>query len=219
LSIGDRTVVEHILGRLAYHGISEVWINVHHHAQQFPEQLGDGTRYGVQIRYVHEARPLGTAGTPRLLRRHLGDEPLLVHYGDILTDHDLGALEATHARTGAWATMLTHQRCSANSYAFFDGGDRIRAFYQRPSKPPAGAERSWVFSGVSILSAACLDAIPDEPLVHLPAHVFPILAEVGRLCGQRLEGYRCAIDSRQQLSEARQAFEDGTFRPAPRRSL
>lgn len=218
LDVGDRTIVEHILGQLSQHGVEDVWINVHHHAPQFPAKLGDGSRYGVKLSIVHEDTPVGTAGTPRDLRERLCGDAVLVHYGDILTNHDLGGLMETHRRTGAEATIVVHRRPHSNSYVFVDEQDRVTRFVERPSKPPAvGPEGCWVFSGICVLSEGLLARIPPAPNVDLPRDVFPQLALSGGLVAHRLNGYRCAIDSPERLQSARDALAQGTFVPASRR--
>lgn len=215
LDVGGSAIVEHILVRLARHGISEVYVNLHHHASAFPAQLGDGARWGVKLHYLHEATPLGTGGTTRDLLERL-DEDLLVHYGDILTEHDLGALVAAHRRRGAQATVLLHQRAGSNSFARLDADDRVTAFYERPAVMPApGAGKPWVFSGICVLSPACAGVLraagaPGSAL-DLPRHLFETLAAQGGLFGQRLSGYRCAVDSQERLEAARRAYAGGQF--------
>jgi NDP-sugar pyrophosphorylase family protein len=216
LPIDGRTIVEHILDGIASAGVTDVWINLHHHADQFPRTLGDGARFGVRLHYLVEAEPLGTAGTVASVRGEIGDEPLLVHYGDILTDHDLAGLVRSHGHTSAWATLLVHQRAGSNSVAVFGDGARITMFLERPAATPKDVE-PWAFSGICVLSPEAMACIPASMPADLPAHVFPALAERGRLYGQRLHGFRCAIDSPQRLEIARRACASGAFVPAARR--
>ncbi len=206
LPLGDRTIVEHIVASLAKAGCDEVWINLHHLGEQLPPVLGDGERFGLRIHYVWESRPRGTAGTVADLRDRVGDE-LLVHYGDIVTDHDLAGLVATHRRSGAWATMLVHQRSGSNSVALLGDDDRVLAFHERPTRAVELHGRTpWVFSGVCVLADAAMVAIPTGIPADLPADVFPALARAGRLHAQRLAGARVAIDSPERLALARATF-------------
>ncbi len=216
LEVGEHAIVEHILGSLAAHGCTEVWINLHHHAAQFPARLGDGRLWGLRIHWLLEAEPLGTAGTVTSMRAEIGDDPLLVHYGDILTDHDLGALVAHHRATGGWATALVHHRPGSNSVAVLGANDRIEAFVERPSIPVIGPDQ-WAFSGICVLSPSAVAGIPRGARPDLPAHVFPVLAERGLLFAQRLAGFRCAIDSPDRLDIARRALASGAFVPTARR--
>jgi mannose-1-phosphate guanylyltransferase len=216
LTIGDRAIVEHILGSLAASGCDEVWINLHHHAEQFPATLGLGGRFGLRIHYVWESQARGTAGTVADLRSVVGNE-LLVHYGDILTEHDLGELAAAHRRNRGWATMLVHQRAGSNSVALLAADDRVEAFHERPQLAvDPGLREPWVFSGICVLGAPAIAAIPSAGHPDLPRDLFPALADAGRLHAQRLAGFRCAVDSPERLALARAAIASSTFVPPTR---
>ncbi|MBC8068674.1 MAG: nucleotidyltransferase family protein [Deltaproteobacteria bacterium] len=206
ITVGSRAIVEHILASLVAAGCDEVWINLHHHAEQFPATLGTGARFGLRIHYVWEPQTRGTAGTVADLRARVGDE-LLVHYGDILTDHDLGGLLDAHRRRQSWATLLVHQRSGSNSVALLGDDDRVLAFHERPQHPVEhGACSAWVFSGICVLGRSAMAAIPGDACPDLPRDLFPALAAAGRLHAQRLAGFRCAIDSPERLALARSSF-------------
>lgn len=216
LPVGDRSILEHIVARLAHSGVTDVWINVHHLAERFFPVLGDGSRHGVRVHLVHESTPRGTAGTVRELADCFGeDDDLIVHYGDVLTDHDLTGLLAHHREQQAWATILVHQRIGTNSRAVLGADDRVVDFLERPSRMAQGHIPWWAFSGVCVLSSRARAAIPSLPVCDLPAHVFPTLAHTGHLVAQRLDGFRVAIDSPARLELAREAVAAGTFASDP----
>ncbi|HEY0708085.1 MAG TPA: nucleotidyltransferase family protein [Polyangia bacterium] len=216
LDVGGQAIAAHILMRLARHGFREIYLNLHHHADAFPAHLGDGAQFGVKLHYLHEATPLGTGGTSRNVLMQLRED-LLVHYGDILTEHDLGALLRAHQGHDAFATALVHQRVGSNSRATLDADDRITTFAERPPQTPspdaAAASPSWAFSGICVLSPRCLDWLPGptDRALDLPRDLFQPLALTGRLFAQRLSGYRCAVDSQERLAAARRAYVDGQF--------
>ncbi|MCG8555213.1 MAG: nucleotidyltransferase family protein [Proteobacteria bacterium] len=213
LEVGDRAIVEHILGALARHGICEVHLNLHHHAQQFRNHLGSGARYGLAISFSYEQSPLGTAGTLRALREHFDDGPLLVHYGDVLTEHDLASLFGVHCERSALATLLVHRRRGSNSYAHVDERGLVKRFVERPRVAPpfADPEGSWAFSGLCVLSQAALDELDVMQAQDLPRDAFPRWAAAGNLWAQSLAGYRCAVDSPERLKSARKDFDSGRF--------
>jgi mannose-1-phosphate guanylyltransferase len=215
LQVGGSAIVEHILRRLAGHGFRDVLVNLHHRAEQFEPRLQRGQRFGVQLRYLHEPAPLGTAGTSLQVLAE-GTEDLLVHYGDILTDHDLFALWQQHRTTGAAATILVHQREGSNSAVKLGADGRVTQFLERPRQPPDDdGQPTWVFSGICVLSPAALPALGDRPgpaPLDLPRDVFPALVEQGVLFAQPLAGFRCAIDSQARLESARAAFGQGRVR-------
>lgn len=211
LEVGRLALAEHTLLRLAGAGLRDVFVNLHFGAEMLRERLGDGARYGVRIQYFRENSLLGTAGTPRALAALAGDEGLLVHYGDVLSEHPLAELVQRHQASGAPARIVVHERAGSNSRVLLGAGDRVERFLERPS-PMAAAEAPshWAFSGICALSAGCLASLPEAP-ADLPRDVFPQLASQGQLFAERHVGYRCAIDSPARLESARRAWETGAL--------
>src|SRR5207244_12331802 len=83
LPVGDRPLLERIIAQLREAGIHRVNLTTHYRAESIAGHFGDGAEFGVEIRYVNEATPLGTPGSPALLEH--ADEPILVMNGDIVT--------------------------------------------------------------------------------------------------------------------------------------
>ena len=207
LDVGGTPILGHILGNLARHGFRQVVVNLHHHGEVIEAHCGDGSRYGVAVSYVREARLLGTAGSVKHAEALLaGEGPVLVHYGDVLTDQDLGALLATHREKRALATLLLHRRVS-NSVVVLDGEGRVVRLLERPSaEERAGVDSPWVNSGVYLLDPSVLGLIPPDTACDFPRDIFPGLIAGGRVFGHPLTGYRCAIDSPERLEQARRDF-------------
>ncbi len=103
LPVGDRPLLEHIVGQLQQAGIRRVNLATHYKADVIAEHFGDGSRFSLDIEYVNEDRPLGTAGAVGLL----GDsgEPLLVMNGDILTDVNIATMLDFHRANRADMTV------------------------------------------------------------------------------------------------------------------
>jgi mannose-1-phosphate guanylyltransferase/phosphomannomutase len=208
LEVAGAPILGHILRNLARHGFTQVVLNLHHCGEAIAAHCGDGSRYGVRLAYLREDRLLGTAGAVKNAQAHLaGAEPFLVHYGDVLTAQDLGALLAAHRQSGARATLLLHRRAGSNSMVAMDGGRRITGLLERPTAAQrAGVDAPWVNSGVYLLDPAVLDAIPPGAPCDFPRDVFPGLIAGGRVFGHPLTGYRCAVDSPERLEQARREF-------------
>jgi len=208
LDVGGTPILGHILGNLARHGFRQVVINLHHMGEAIESHCGEGSRYGVQITYQREERLLGTAGSVRNAREHFaGTGPVLVHYGDVLTDQDLGALLETHLNKGALATLLLHRRIGSNSVVVLDAESRIQRLLERPTpEERAAVDSPWVNSGIYLLDPSVLELIPPGIPCDFPKDIFPGLIAGGRVFGHPLEGYRCAIDSPERLEQARREF-------------
>jgi len=93
LLAGGKPLIEWHLERLAAAGVNYVVINTSHLAEQFPQSLGDGSRWGLRIRYAYEgATPLETGGGMLNALPLLGSAPFVAISGDIFCDADFAAL-------------------------------------------------------------------------------------------------------------------------------
>ena len=93
LPVGDRTLIEHHIARLAAAGITELVINLSHLGDLIRDAIGDGARLGVSIAYSDEGHaPLETGGGIVKALPLLGQAPFLVINGDVWTDYPLGTL-------------------------------------------------------------------------------------------------------------------------------
>lgn len=99
LKIGRYRLIEYHLLKLAAAGFEEVIINTYHLADQFEPALGDGSNYGIPIRYSHETRLMGTGGGVAQAMPLLGAQPFIVISGDIWTDYNFKSL-MSHTLTG-----------------------------------------------------------------------------------------------------------------------
>lgn len=92
LPVGGKPIIAWQIERLAAGGFRDLVVNHSHLGAMIEEALGDGSRYGVRIRYSHEPRALETAGGVAQALHLLGAEPFAVVSGDIYTEFDYGTL-------------------------------------------------------------------------------------------------------------------------------
>jgi MurNAc alpha-1-phosphate uridylyltransferase len=98
LIVGGKPLIVWHLEKLAAAGVRYVVINTSHLAEQFPDTLGDGSRWGLRIRYAYEGTtPLETGGGMLNALPLLGSEPFIAVNGDIWTDADFSTLPAEPA--------------------------------------------------------------------------------------------------------------------------
>lgn len=90
LQVGSRRLIEHHIERLSNQGFKEIIINTHHLAELVETTLGDGSAYGVTLKYSRETHALlETGGGIANALPLLGEQPFLVVNGDILCDYSL----------------------------------------------------------------------------------------------------------------------------------
>jgi CBS domain-containing protein/GTP:adenosylcobinamide-phosphate guanylyltransferase len=107
LPVGDKPLMEIIIGQLRQAGIRQVNVTTHYQRDKIKAHFGDGQNHGVALKYVDEDTPLGTAGALALMGRQ--DEPLLVINGDILTDVDFRAMLHFHREHCAEMTVAVRK--------------------------------------------------------------------------------------------------------------
>jgi NDP-sugar pyrophosphorylase family protein len=107
LPVGGRPLIELIIESLRNSGIQRIALTTHYMPEIIVNHFGDGASFGVDITYINEPEPLGTAGALGLLAPTTSS--LLVVNGDVLTAVDYRALVAFHREQGADFTLAVHQ--------------------------------------------------------------------------------------------------------------
>ncbi|MEX0982316.1 MAG: nucleotidyltransferase family protein [Bacteroidales bacterium] len=112
LHFRTKTMLEHVIEKLKLHGITEVVINIHHHAEQIVEFVRKHDDFGINISFSDEQEQLMDTGGAIVKARELleGRGPFLVHNVDIFTDLDLNALYHSHMEGRALATLAVRER-------------------------------------------------------------------------------------------------------------
>lgn len=131
LPVGGRPLLELIIEQLRQSGIQRINVTTHHRAEKIIKHFGDGKAFGVEIKYVTEARPLGTAGALGLMEA--SNEPLLVINGDVLTRVDFRAMLAYHREHGADLTVAVRRYDWQMPYGVIEcDGPRVRQVREKP---------------------------------------------------------------------------------------
>jgi dTDP-glucose pyrophosphorylase/CBS domain-containing protein len=106
LPVGDRPLMQLIIDQLRVAGVSNVFVTTHYQPEKIKRYFGSGKDFGVNIEYVSEDKPLGTAGALGLLKALF--KPLLVINGDILTRMDIRGMLDYHNKQGADFTVAVY---------------------------------------------------------------------------------------------------------------
>jgi len=132
LPVGGRPVMEHIVEQLKDAGITQVHVTTHYLPEKIKDHFGDGSQFGVDLKYLCEETPLGTAGSLGLM-----DPPqdtLLVINGDILTRVDFSAMLAFHREQEALITVGVRKYDLAVPYGVVEGeGGFVTRLEEKPT--------------------------------------------------------------------------------------
>lgn len=109
LKVGDRPILQIILERFIEAGFYRFYMSTHYLPEVIQDHFGDGSAWGVQIQYVHEPEPLGTGGALGLLPDDVGNHPLIMMNGDLLTRVNFQHLLRFHQRHKGIATACLRE--------------------------------------------------------------------------------------------------------------
>jgi mannose-1-phosphate guanylyltransferase/phosphomannomutase len=185
----NRPMMEHIVRLLARHGFDEIVVTVAYLANHIRNYFGDGSEFGVDLRYAVEEEPLGTAGSVRNAAAQL-DDTFMVISGDVLTDIDLSEVWKAHQQSGAVATIGLKRVENPLEFGIVitrDDGS-IERFLEKPGWGQVFSDT--VNTGIYVLEPEVIDAIEAGRPVDFSGEVFPSLLEAGRsLHGAVADGY------------------------------
>jgi dTDP-glucose pyrophosphorylase/predicted transcriptional regulator len=105
LEIGGKAILETILERFISQGFFNFFISAYYLSDQIQNYFGDGSKWGVNISYIIEEKPLGTAGVLGMIPNDLGNFPLIMMNGDLLTDINFQHLLNFHKNHDGVATV------------------------------------------------------------------------------------------------------------------
>ena len=198
----NKPVLGHILDLLKYHDITEIIITLQYMPSVIQDFYGDGSSLGLDIKYVVEETPLGTAGSVKNAAPHL-DDTFLVISGDALTNFNLQAAIQHHRRSRALATLTLYPVPNPREYGVIvtDEGGRITHLLEKPDWSAIRSDT--VNTGIYVLEPAVLDEIPDGLPYDFSMDLFPELLQRGKpLYGYVAEGYWCDVGTIEEYMRA-----------------
>jgi mannose-1-phosphate guanylyltransferase len=204
----------HVIKYLRSYGYDDIAINVHYLAEAITAALGDGSAFGVRLKYLHEETLMGSAGALKPLEAYFGNDTFVVVGCDDLTDLPLDQIAAMHQRKHAIATIGLVARDHVDQYGVVvtneDG--RITGFQE---KPEPGTERSkLVNTGIYVFSPEIFSRIPADTFYDFGKQVFPELLAGGLpFYGfDAGDAYWCDIGTPGEYRRASDDVVNGVFR-------
>jgi len=204
LPLAGRPLLEHTITYLRDSGITDLAINLHHLPQAVIDYFGDGSSWGVSLRYSVEEKLLGSAGGVKRLQDFF-DETFIVYYGDLFTQADLNPMIDLHRQSGAPATMGLYRVPDPWNRGIVELNEE-QVITRFAEKPP----REQVFSdlanaGIYVLEPEVLDSIPAGQMYDFGHDVFPdMLAKGVPIAGYVIEETLIDIGLPEKYEEANQ---------------
>lgn len=171
LLVGNKPMLEIILEQCVEAGFRKFFISVNYLKQQILEYFGDGSRWGIEIHYLEEQQPLGTAGSLGLLPQSQ-NQPILVMNGDILSRVDHAKVLLFHEEQQASATICVRVHEAQIPFGVVQTeGPCVLSLEEKP------VLRQYVSAGIYVLNPGLLDLLPSNQSCDMPTLLENALAQ------------------------------------------
>ncbi len=218
LPIAGKPVTEHQIIAAQKAGITTLVLATSYLSEVFTPYFGDGSKWGIDLRYAVEKEPLGTGGAIAHAATYLdagdADQAVVIFNGDILTGHDLSAQISFHQRQKADVTLhLIHvEDARAFGCVPTDDEGRVLAFMEKMENPIT----NWINAGCYIFNREIVDAIPQGKVISVERETFPGLVESKRrVFGYKESAYWLDIGTPAALFKGTRDYVAGDFIAAP----
>ncbi|MFH1687481.1 MAG: sugar phosphate nucleotidyltransferase [bacterium] len=187
--VANMPMMRHVIELLKRHDITQITSLLYFQPEKIRDYFGDGSKFGVEMKYAQPDDDYGTAGAVRYAADSAG-EPILVISGDLVTDFDLTTAISWHQENQADATILLTRMENPLAYGIVitDDDGRIVRFLEKPSWGEAFSDT--INTGIYILQPEALRLIPPKTNFDFSQNLFPLmLSKKMALCGRIMKGY------------------------------
>ena len=196
LMLAGKPILEHIINRAKKEGFSNFVISIHHLGHIIEEYFGDGLKLGVNIEYLREEFPLGTAGALSLIQPVPGLS-FVVTNGDVISDIRYGELLNFHEQHKPMATMAIRSHEWQNPFGVVQiEGIEITGYVEKP------VSRSYINAGVYVIEPAALEFLSKSTPCDMPELFSQIQEKAGRVIAYPLHEQWLDIGRPEDFQEA-----------------
>jgi len=183
MPIGDFSILEVVVRQLKKYGFKKIVMAIGHQHQLFMAFFGNGEKWGIEINYFIEEKPLGTVGSIKHIDNL--DEDFLLMNGDILTDLNYNQLMVFHKSHKSVLTIAAHQRSQEMNYGVLEYNSRglLRKYSEKPIL------KFNVSMGVYAVSRKIIEHIPPDEHFDFPALAQKLISEHSRIYCLPYAGY------------------------------
>ncbi len=201
LTVGDKPLLESILKQLRESGITRVNLTTHYKADVIAQHFGDGQQFGVELNYVKEDQPLGTAGALSFLQS--SNDPILVINGDILTRVDFRAMLDFHNDHDADMTVAVSKYEHQIPYGVVDSdGLRITRVSEKPSV------QRFINAGIYLLDPEICRYIPNGQCFDMTDLITHLIDRDRRVIGFPIREYWMDIGEFDDYKKAQKEYDE-----------
>lgn len=203
LKVGSKPILQTIMERAINSGFHNFFISTHYKAEMVRDYFGDGGRWGVNIRYIYEEKPLGTAGALGLLPESLPELPVLIMNGDLLTEVNFEHLLRFHNEQGGVATICVRKNEFQVPYGVIDAkGSRVVKIVEKP------VHSFFVNAGIYVLNPEVVNSIRNKGYLDMPQLLEECISEGKEVSMFPLHEYWLDIGRLEEFERANREFKE-----------
>jgi mannose-1-phosphate guanylyltransferase len=215
LPVAGLPVTEHQLLAAKRAGIHTLVLATSYLSEVFTPYFGDGSKWGMKILYAVEKEPLGTGGAIRnaaemLDIESLGNEPIVIFNGDVLSRHSIADQIKYHQAKSADATLHLIEVEDARAFGCVptDESGRVTAFLEKMDNPVTNS----INAGCYVFHPSVLARIPMGKVVSIERETFPALVASGRpVYGYKEQAYWLDVGTPAALFKGSRDLIEGDF--------
>lgn len=163
LRVGGKPILETILENFISAGFYQFYISTHFLPEMIKDYFGNGEKWDVNIQYIHEESPLGTAGAIGLLPKNLPNLPMIMMNGDLLTKIDFEHLLNYHHEQGAICTMCGTEYAYQVPYGVIESnGDKVTSMVEKP------LQKYFINAGIYVLEPKLIAQVSINEKIDMP---------------------------------------------------
>ena len=219
LPVAGLPVTEHQILAAKAAGIHTLVLATSYLSEVFTPYFGDGAKWGMRILYAVEEEPLGTGGAIRnaaelLNLGQLGDEPIVIFNGDVLSRHSIANQISFHQSKGADVTLHLIEVEDARAFGCVptDADGRVSAFLEKMDNPVTNS----INAGCYIFSPSVIQTIPLGKVVSIERETFPALVNDARpVFGYNEQAYWLDVGTPAALFQGSRDLIEGEFHAMP----
>jgi dTDP-glucose pyrophosphorylase len=196
LTVGDKPILETIVSSFAQQGFRNIHLSVNFRSDIVEAHFGTGEEFGVNITYLHESQPLGTAGALSLLPT-TDDLPVIVMNGDLLTHMSGDTLLKYHLQNSADATMVVRKTTFDLPYGVVSvENTTISQISEKPK------QEFLVNAGIYVINSDVIRSIAKNTYLDMPTLFNNLIADKRKIVAFPLYEYWIDIGRLEELERA-----------------
>ncbi|MBF4983348.1 nucleotidyltransferase family protein [Nonlabens mediterrranea] len=198
LPLGDKPIIEHNIDRLISYGIQKIYISVKYLGEQLEAYFGDGSSKGIEIEYIWEDEPLGTAGALKLVDKFNTDYVLLMN-SDLFTSVNFEEMYLQLLQENADMVVASTEYKVDVPYAVFEtDGNKVKAFKEKPS---------YIYqsnAGIYILKRSLIDQMTKNEYCDITDVMEKLVQDGGKLVYDPILGFWIDIGKPSDYKQAQE---------------